>query len=165
MPDTSTEVAIATTTLGSTATNITFSSISSAYTDLRIVFTGTSTGNAGFLVRFNGDSATNYSQTNLIGDGSAAASNASSSSSSFDFSINNNMGTTPVFFYSLDIFSYSGSTFKTSLMQQNHDNNGSGSVVRNVGLYRSTSAITSIALSVSANNFSIGSTATLYGIL
>ena len=156
---------IATTTLSSAASNITFSSIAGTYTDLKVVFTGTATGNAGFLVRFNGDSATNYSQTNLIADGSAAASNRSTSSSNFDFSINNNMNTTPVVFYSLDIFSYAGSTFKTSLMQQNHDANGSGSVVRNVGLYRSTSAITSIALFVSANNLAIGSTATLYGIL
>jgi hypothetical protein len=155
---------IATTTLGAAAANITFSSIPATYTDLRVVFTGTATGNAGFLVRFNGDSATNYSQTNLVGTGSAASSNRSTSNNNFDFSINNNMNTTPVVFYSLDIFSYAGSTFKTALMEQNHDNNGSGSVVRNVGLYRSTSAITSIALSVSLNNLAAGSTATLYGI-
>jgi hypothetical protein len=64
-----------------------------------------------------------------------------------------------------DIFSYAGSTFKTLLMTTSGDQNGSGWVERIVGLYRSTSAITSISIDASASTFAVGSTATLYGIL
>jgi len=45
------------------------------------------------------------------------------------------------------------------------DQNGSGVVANIVGLWRNTAAITSINLStLSAYNFNIGTTATLYGI-
>jgi hypothetical protein len=46
MPDVSTEVAIATTTLGSAASTITFSSISGSYTDLRLVLVGNTASGA-----------------------------------------------------------------------------------------------------------------------
>jgi hypothetical protein len=68
-------------------------------------------------------------------------------------------------FIALDIFSYAGSTFKTFLNAQSYAN-GTGDVTRQVGLWRSTSAITSINLTnMGANNYNAGSTATLYGIL
>jgi hypothetical protein len=66
-----------------------------------------------------------------------------------------------------DIFSYAGSTNKTVLNKVATDKNGSGGVEYNVGLWRSTSAITSISLTLeaSAQDFPVGTTATLYGIL
>jgi len=54
---------IATTTLGSAAATITFSSIPATYTDLVIVFAGTATANLNPLMSFNSDSGTNYSTT------------------------------------------------------------------------------------------------------
>jgi hypothetical protein len=68
----------------------------------------------------------------------------------------------------MDILSYRGSTFKTSLNTATNDKNGSGIVLRNVGLWRSTSAITSITLLDTyggGGQFDVGTTATLYGIL
>ena len=64
----------------------------------------------------------------------------------------------------LDIFSYAGSTYKTALSQLSNDNNGSGATASTVGLWRSTSAITSINLFMSGTTFQAGTTATLYGI-
>ena len=65
----------------------------------------------------------------------------------------------------LDIFSYAGSTFKTMFVEETADINGSGGLNRRVGLYRSTSAITSINFfAQGVANFAIGSTFTLYGI-
>jgi hypothetical protein len=65
----------------------------------------------------------------------------------------------------LDLFSYAGSTFKTGFLSGANDNNGSGDVDQAVGLYRSTSAISSITLSNQASLlFDVGTTATLYGI-
>ena len=63
-----------------------------------------------------------------------------------------------------DIFSYAGSTNKTLLITGANDVNGDGSSEKNVGLWRSTSAITSITIHLSSGNFANASTATLYGI-
>ena len=156
---------IATTTLGSAALSITFSSIPATYTDLRVVLVGGSV-DAGVNLQFqvNGDTATNYSVTYLWGNGSTANSSRLSNRSygygSFDSS------TTIPALLTYDFFSYAGSTFKTVLATASLDKNGSGNTYRSVNLWRSTSAITSIAL-ISGNggsNWLTGTTATLYGI-
>ena len=56
---------IATTTLGSAASSITFNSIPATYTDLRVVLVGTTTATANCWLTFNSDGATNYSDTFL----------------------------------------------------------------------------------------------------
>ena len=160
---------IATTTLGSAAASITFSSIPATYTDLRVVYV-VNCASAGQLlfIRFNGDGSgsTLYSLTNLYGDGSTATSSRNTSRSSW-FDLQNGMpsGGSTFAFGTIDLFSYAGSTYKTGLMTGSNDANGTGDVDRRVGLYSSTSAISSITLSPqTAVNFSIGTTATLYGI-
>lgn len=167
MPDTSTEVALATTTLGSAANTITFSSISSAYTNLRLVLTGSlssSVNGQSLYIRFNSDTGSNYSDTNLLGTGTAASSYRSTTATYI--AANGNFGPTYPAFFSLDVFSYTGSTNKTSLLTFQTDNNGGGRIYRGVGLWRSASAITSIDLiGASSFNFTAGTTATLYGIL
>jgi hypothetical protein len=148
---------IATTTLGSAA------SISSAYTDLRVVVVGTTTSGTDVRLRFNSDSGTNYSITALYRNGTTATSNRATSASAIDVnSFIAGMGSTPKM-YSIDIFSYAGSTYKTALCTASEDNNGSGYVDRRVGLWRSTSAITTITMS--GATYATGTTATLYGIL
>ncbi len=79
--------------------------------------------------------------------------------------VTNGSDTTVPHFATLDIFSYAGSTNKTSLGTQSRDNNGSGTVGQFVHLWRSTSAINSIALFPNSGNFKTGTIATLYGIL
>lgn len=165
MPDTSTEVAIATTTLSSAASSITFNSISGSYTDLRIVFGIIGgAGTAGqFDVKYNNDSSSLYSITRLYGDGSSAGSSRFSYTSLLP--CNSGFSSTPPVFATIDLFSYAGSTFKTALITYSNDANGSGSVERSVGLYRSTTAITRIDLGGVGGTFAAGTTATLYGIL
>lgn len=163
MTATSTEVAIATTTLGSAAASITFSGISSAYTDLRLVLVGTLTTGDSAGIRFNSDTGTNYSRTVLQGDGSAAASSRQTSSNQI-YITRDDISTTLPQLFEIDIFSYAGSTNKTCLVRSSQDKNGSGVVVAEVGLWRSTSAITSITALVTTS-FATGTTATLYGIL
>jgi hypothetical protein len=154
---------IATTTLGSAATSITFSSITSAYTDLMLVLTGkkdTATG-SGISYRLNGDSGSNYAWTYISGDGASATS---SSGPNFSFGyFGPALDATNLFLVTLDIFSYAGSTYKTALATLSDDNNGTGIVSRVVNLYRSTSAISSIELRC-ADSYAAGTTATLYGI-
>lgn len=153
---------IATQTLGSAAASITFSSIAASWTDIKVVFAGTASG-VRTSFRFNSDSATNYSQTYIYGDGSSAAS-ARNTSTNQIFTQTNLNNTLPSM-VTLDIFSYAGSTYKTALETGSFDYNGTGLVERLVGLWRSTSAITSITVfDLFGGNFNTGCTATLYGI-
>jgi hypothetical protein len=153
---------IATTTLGSTG-NITFTSIASSWTDLRIALVGIT--NSGFThpaIRFNSDTGSNYSNTRLNGNGSSATSANGTSQTRINGTTD--IGTPPAF-YLWDVFSYAGSTYKTVLLNANSDQNGSGTVERLVGLWRSTSAITSISVfDLYGTGFGTGTTATLYGI-
>ena len=154
---------IATTTLGSAATNITFSSIGSGFTDLRLVFTGVSaTGNSMYL-RINSDTGSNYSFTELYGTGGGAFSSRSTNSTVIGL-VSTSFTTTPQLL-TVDLFSYAGSTYKTVLTTAAQDNNGSGGVGYNVGLWRNTSAITSVSILQTGGTIAAGSTATLYGIL
>jgi hypothetical protein len=155
---------IASQTLASGTTSITFNSIPADWTDLRIVFTGAAAGNTGFWTRFNNDSSALYSQSKLDADGSAINPGRNVGATELEWTSAVNINTTPIIFAALDVFSYAGSTYKTSLMQLSKNNNASGYVARYVGLYRSTSAITRIDLIASAQNFSVGTTATLFGI-
>ena len=155
---------IATTTLGSASSTITFSSIPGTYTDLRLVFIGTSAGFANPLLRFNSDTGTNYSVTSLYGDGSSATSARTTSQTSITIPVYGMDPTNPNL-YTIDIFSYAGSTNKTCLITTSEDDNGSGRVGRQVGLWRDTSAINTILITGSGTNFDIGTSATIYGIL
>ena len=157
---------IATTTLGSAASSITFSSISSAYTDLRLVLVGTTATSGAIYLQFNSDTGSNYSSTSLEGRGTTANSQRLSNRTKIElegywFA---NTSTTP-FLQTVDVFSYAGSTNKTVLTTASNDQNGSGEVLRTVGLWRSTSAITRIDIVAGTPNLATGTTATLYGIL
>ena len=156
---------IATTTLGSAAANISFTSISASYTDIRVVLVGSHETTATTLrMQVNSDTGTNYSYTELIGDGATASSSRGTSSSRINCG-NANFNNTQPSLITVDWFSYTGSTNKTCLVTASQDRNGSGSVLRTVGLWRSTSAITSVQLFPATGNFAAGTTATLYGIL
>lgn len=158
---------IATTTLGSAANSITFSSISASYTDLKIVlnYKRSDAGNMYAALQFNSDTGSNYSYTVVYGFGTGTGSASTASNSQMFFNNQDPANGTNFSIGTADIFSYAGSTFKTVLLTHSADNNGSGGVSRTVGLWRSTSAISSIVIkSWSSPNFDIGTTATLYGI-
>jgi hypothetical protein len=157
---------IATTTLGSAAASITFSSIAATYTDLRVIFTGTTTVSGETLYyRFNSDSGSNYSITQLYGTGSSAASRRLTSATQLSTTYAYSLVDTNPQMITFDVFSYAGSTYKTTLGNHAGDNNGAGGVDLTVGLWRSTAAITSIFMFASGGTtFKAGTTATLYGI-
>jgi hypothetical protein len=155
---------IATTTLSSASSSITFSSIPATYTDLRIVQVLTGTTNAYTKLRFNGDTGTNYSSTNIRGDGSTASSQRETSDTGIRINGNYPVNSTPSL-NTVDVFSYGGSTNKTVLNSASNDQNGAGGLNRTVGLWRNTAAITSITIyEFTGDTFAAGTTATLYGI-
>jgi hypothetical protein len=153
---------IATQTLASTATSITFSSIAATYTDLRLVIVGKAASGLGGngIIRFNG-STTGYSQTNIKGDGASAIS-SSAASAGLNIVSGGSVSDAQPQMFTFDVFSYAGSTYKTTLMTGSADLNGSGNVISAVGLWQTTSAITQIVFL--GSTMDIGTTATLYGI-
>lgn len=148
---------VATTTLGSNQSSVTFSSFS-GYTDLVLIFNGTiTTGDDTWGVQFNSDTGSNYSSTALYGDGSSAGSNRTSSATKASTSYSGTTNSTTI----INFQNYANSTtYKTALVR----NNGGGFVSARVVLWRSTSAITSIVASPNTYQFATGSTFTLYGI-
>jgi hypothetical protein len=116
----------------------------------------------------NNDTAGNYSFTRLLGDGSTASSASFTSSLGIDrFFVPGSSAAANIYgFLTLDIFNYTGSTYKTILSNNSVDRNGAGTTDRGVGLWRSTSAINSIKFDVTplSATFNVGSSVTLYGI-
>jgi hypothetical protein len=153
---------IATTTLGTTASDVTFSNIPGTFTDLIIVFigTGTSVDTEGIYMQYNADTGNNYSQTYIRGTGSAASS-ARQSNNSFVYLISNttnagmNNGIAQIQNYS------NTTTYKTNITR---GNDASARVESYVGLWRNTNAITSIRLVPDSGTIDSGATFTLYGI-
>jgi hypothetical protein len=161
---------IATTTLGTASSTINFTSIPATYTDLRLVILPISPlGSQNIRLQVNSDTATNYSYTKLFGTGSGGGSSQRlTSQTNVNLIVNDGFDVvTKPCFYTVDFFSYAGSTFKTFLTTSNEEKNSgnaNSSVGRSVALYRSTSAMTSINLFCDST-FDVGTTATLYGIL
>lgn len=172
---------IASTVLGSSAANITFNSISTAYTDLKIVM----------VVRSDrgGGATADAVRATINGSGSICSgaflclNNTTVSGGSYGASwLFNSAGTigqsvmpmpcatqaTGIFgLIEIDIMNYASTvTTKSVIAQGSSDYNGSGNIVRSVHHINTTSAITSIEFySAGGNNFVAGSTVTLYGIL
>jgi len=158
----STYTPIASQTLGSAASSVTFSSIPQGYTDLVLVSSMKATGaQYGRIAVGNGtiDTNNNYSQTVLANNyGSYRYSNTGMIYNYVDSTLstsNYNISITHLMNYS------NTTTYKTIL---NRGNEASGSVEASVGLWRSTAAINIIKIYVTGDNFASGSTFSLYGI-
>jgi hypothetical protein len=164
---TSTYEMIATNTVASVTTTISFTSIPSTYTDLVLVYSSRSQGAFDFQnsrIRFNGDSGNNYSYTQMSGDASSPAGIRQVDVNAMPTGAD--IGTTQSGKWSVNIvniMNYSNSTtYKTALIRVNAQPTFT---MARVGLWRSTSTITSFdVLRDDSNGFSVGSTFTLYGI-
>jgi hypothetical protein len=164
MPAGSTYTPIATTTLGSATATYTFSSIPSTYTDLILIagnLNAASAGNA-FKMQVNSDTGTNYSNTYLTGNGSAASSGRNSSADTLRFFDNPNIIGPAV--VTAHFMNYSNTTtYKTVIARSSA---AGYSANAEVNLWRSTAAINSIKIffATSGNDMQTGTTFTLYGI-
>jgi hypothetical protein len=153
---------IQTQTLGSAVASVTFSSIPATYTDLVLVYAGViaSGGEVGLTIRFNGDSGSNYSKTDVVGNGSAASSARDSNYTEANIGLASSTVQANSIFH---IMNYANTTTNKTVLARG--NNSAGYVRLGVGLWRSTAAITSVTLIAGGSvNFNIGTVATLYGI-
>jgi hypothetical protein len=163
---TGTYTLIASSTANGSSSVITFSSVPSTYTDLILVYDGSVSANY-VWVRLNSDATANYSLTRLSGNGTTASSSRYARGAGapndrrleLGTALGNGRGSN--IFYFLD---YSNTnTLKTVLCRGG--TTSSGNVVASVGLYNSTSAISTIEVgNDNAANFASGSTFRLYGI-
>ena len=160
----STYTPLASATLTDPASSVTFGGIPQTYTDLVLVSMPLSATSDNLTMQFNSDTGTNYSTTILWGSGSSAGSARQTSTATpymSYYGLTNATPSTCVF----HIMNYSNATTYKTVLARAGNASGSGGVDAIVGLWRSTSAITSIVVKqVGSNNLSSGSTFTLYGI-
>jgi hypothetical protein len=155
---------IATTTLGSATATVTFSSISSAYTDLILITADiiNTTNVLGLYIQFNSDTGSNYSRIFMEGNGSSAASSKNSNQS--NMMLGRSYGgdrTTNIF----QIQNYSNSTTNKTTLCRYGSGGSSSAVGAAIGLWRNTNAITSITIGIEGGyNMSAGCSFALYGI-
>ena len=159
---------IATSTLGSAAASVTFSSISGSYTDLVLVAQARSARAAAddsLYIQVNGDTASNYSVTDLKGRAGVASSSRATSQTKMV--VANNIvaasGTANVFdVVTSNFMNYSNTTTNKTVLCR--ASSAEQEVAALVNLWRSTSAITQIVIYCASANIAAGSTFTLYGI-
>jgi hypothetical protein len=158
---------IQTTTLGTAAATIEFTSIPQIYTDLLLVSSARNSGSAAneIAMTFNSQT-TNRSERGLFGSGSAASSftttilRAGQTTDSTQTA--NTFGNSSCY-----ISNYAGSTNKRVSVDTVTENNATAASNQIVdGLWANTAAITSIELTIpSSGTFVAGTTISLYGIL
>jgi hypothetical protein len=158
-----TYTSLATTTTSGSAASYTFSSISGVYTDLIIVVSGGASVAIDLSLRFNGDTGSNYSFTRLTLDNLTAVSARTSNATSLRISDGGFVTTTlGASNQTINIMNYANTTtYKTLIARCNR---AAGGIDATFGLWRSTSAITSIELFPGTSTFLDGTTLTLYGI-
>lgn len=157
---------IATYTIPSAVSTYTFSSIPTTYTDLVIIATtrisGTSATYPECSLRFNSDTGSNYSNTYVLGTGSAAASGRGSNFTYADcgyLGANNGNPNLRI----INVMNYSNTTTNKAIISRGSSDNGSQVIIYN-NLWRNTAAITSVTIFTQSGNYTTDTTFTLYGI-
>lgn len=156
---------IATKTLTSAATSITFSDIPQTFRDLIVISSAQNgTGSSiGFRMRLNGDTGSNYiSSTLFFGAASPSAFGATA-----DHMFSNATGTGADRFnnFQLNVMDYSATDKHKSILKLSHYFGAVTFVETSAFRYTNTAAITSVSVFTSVTNgLKIGSSVSLYGI-
>lgn len=159
MPAGVTYETIATTTVGSATTTVTFSSVPSTYTDIIIVINGTTASGTGISLRFNNDTGANYADTYIYGNGTnyIVGSNTNSNVCYLGY-LNTGRGNTII-----HLHDYANTTTYKAAVGRGNDA-GNLTIIRG-GQWRSTAAISTITVGTDTSvNISAGTVISLYGI-
>jgi hypothetical protein len=153
----STYTPIYSTTFSSAASSITFSNVPTTFTDLAVSIGGKFSADISAGVYFNGDTGSNYAVTRMWGNGSSGQSSSSNNSSQISLTAGNG---SVISAYTFSIMNYSNTTtFKPLIGRSSQDQ-----VSARVGLWRSTSPVTSVTFVANGGNFATGTVITMYGI-
>jgi hypothetical protein len=169
---------IQTVTVGTATTTVTFSSIPATFTHLQIR-ASYQTSRVTYpldkiFIRFNSDTASNYSTHVAQGDGSSAAASSENTTCLTDRDMSATTATSGGLVFGtliMDILDYANTNkYKTTRTLIGFDTNGTvvgygGRSGLLSGNWRSTSAITSVTFTVdNAANYSVNSKFALYGV-
>lgn len=154
---------IASVTLGAAAASVEFTGIPGTFSDLVLIFCGKHNSATQTIQLTVNGSATGYSDTILSGNGTAASSTRHSSGTVIRLDNATGFNTTNPLTGIVNVMSYANtSVFKTFLASVADPTNG---VDRIVGLWRDTTAITSIKIAPGAStNLAAGFTASIFGV-
>lgn len=158
-------VALANITFANNATSVTFASIPATYRDLYLVGSfAMSGGGSASRLRFNGDTAGNYSGAWMGGQGSTAASSSESGATGSRV-IGYSVGpTTGMQNFTLSVMDYSATDKHKTALSRFSD--AGGDVQATATRWASTTAITSLTIyDVLGTSFITGTTWALYGIV
>jgi len=155
---------LANVTLGSTTSQVIFSSISSSYRDLVIVCNAAiSSGTGGLFLQFNSDGGNNYSFVTMYGTtGGNYASQSVTTAIMYAGYGTNDLDTTFKSNHLINIMDYSATDkHKSVLFRTNHVDYQAHAAA---GRWASTSAINTIRVATTSSTFAAGSTFALYGV-
>lgn len=169
MAEVSTFEPIQSITLSTNSTTVTFSSVPNTYTDLVLHYQmgGNSANN--IQIRYNGDTASNYSATILYAYNGTATAGGNYQNLTFGYGGSGaisgpigNIGANGI----IEIYDYKDTNkFKTSISHYAYVNTSStAELTRFISTWRSTAAISSIQLSSYSGPYLANSIFTLYGI-
>jgi hypothetical protein len=157
MTVTPTYIPLATTTLASVASSVTFGSIPATYRDLILVVNAQASADSLAFIEFNSDTtAGNYYFVYTLGNGSTDASGSSDAFPLMPF--NSSTYSQAI----VQVMDYSASDkHKTSLVRDSESGNV---VVMRAVRWANTAPITSLKFKTGSGNFAVGTTISLYGI-
>jgi hypothetical protein len=155
---------LATVTLTSSASSVTFSNIPATYRDLILVamVSNASGGTSNTNIRLNGDTGSNYNYVRMYGTGTTASDAASNTANSLDALLGGtgNPGTMIV-----QVMDYSATNKHKTFLTRIADKSGFGDYVFAIASrWANTAAVTSLTATSSAN-FQSGNTFSLYGVI
>lgn len=156
---------LASITLQSSATDITFSGIPNTYRDLILISEmKTASSTSSVYLRFNGISA-NYSTVLMRGNGSDTVSSDAGGVTDRLFAAYSTEPTTSTATNSIvQIMDYSATNKHKTILQRS--NNAADATEALAGRYASTGAITSVTVGMDSSlSFAAGSTFSLYGVI
>jgi hypothetical protein len=167
-------VGIATTTLGSATTTVTFTSTDdgqvgdwSQYMDLVIVGylrnDGSSSGNS--QANFNNDTGSNYADQEFWANGSSAGASVYASTTNIDLGRSTN-ATNVCSAFVTHLFDINSGKYKSTTTVSANDQDGSGNVVLSTGTWKSQAPISEIDITYSTgDDLDTGSMLSLFGVL
>jgi hypothetical protein len=170
-PETNSYESIATVSVSSAQSTITFSSIPATYKHLQLrgiarQNTGGGTGDQTVTFQLNSDTGSNYTYHRLYGTGSSASADGGASQSNLQGVYAAQAASTASVFAGsiVDILDYTNTNkYKVIRSLAGDDFNGSGTLLFSSGVWLNTAAITTITLTL-GGNFTPNSSFALYGI-
>jgi hypothetical protein len=153
---------LATVTLASATSSVTFSSIPATYRDLILIINGKATaGGSGARMTVNSDTGNNYNAVRMYGYSSSTGSDSASNVGYLDISaLNTSEGYQAV----IQIMDYSATDKHKTFLYRTQES-GITAVLAQAGRWANTAAITSVRAYTGSDNWAIGSTFSLYGVI